>query len=53
MQNEEEQSELFAKLDFYQRLVDHTMRFINEVDLLSEYREYMDEEGDIQFELDE
>ena len=45
------QNELFAKLDFYQRILDNTLRFIHEVDKLDEYRKYMDEEANIQFEL--
>lgn len=45
------QNELFAKLDFYQRILDNTLRFIHEINMLPEYREYMDEVGDIQFEL--
>lgn len=47
---ENKEAQQFAQLDFYQRIIDSTIRFINEIGFLEEYREWLQNE-DIDFEI--
>lgn len=46
---EAEEAQQFAQLDFYQRITDSTIRFINDFGLTEKYREWLKEDG-IDFE---
>ena len=49
---ETEEAQQFAQLDFYQRIMDSTTRFIHEFGIIEEYRVWLKEELDIDFEVE-